>query len=386
MVCLNAKGKAPVKSSSCLTQSVFVLVATAAMGACVAQETPSLREAFASKFEVGTALSARQLLEPQEDVLALVAKQFSVVTPENVMKWAVIHPEPDRYDFTAADALVDFAEQHGQKVVGHTLVWHSQCPNWVFQDASGEEISREALIGRMKQHIETVVGRYKGRVMGWDVVNEAIEGDGSWRDSKWRRIIGDDYLELAFRFAHEADPSAELYYNDYSMTGPGKRRTVAALVQDFREQGVAIHGVGLQGHWGLDHPDEQELDDALKDYSALGLKVMITELDVNVLPRPGGRRGADVSERAERRAALDPYRDGLPDEVQRQLADRYALFFRMFEKHDQAITRVTFWGVHDGHSWHNNWPVRGRTAHSLLFDRELQPKPAFWSVIETAEQ
>lgn len=365
--------------------TLLVLVSLATP--CVAQQgEASLRKAFASRYDIGTALSRGQLLTPKEDVLALVAKQFSVVTPENVMKWEQIHPEPGVYDWEAADALIDFADKNGLKVVGHTLVWHSQCPAWVFEDENGAPISHDALVERMRDHIYTVVGRYKGRVMGWDVVNEAILEDGRRRDSKWRQILGDEFLELAFRFAHEADPDAELYYNDYSMTAPGKRDAVYEMVRDFQARDVPIHGVGLQGHWALEYPEMQEIDDALAAYQQLGVHLMITELDVNVLPRPGGRQGADVSERAARREALDPYRAGLPDDVQQQLADRYAQFFRLFNEYDDSITRVTFWGVDDGQSWHNNWPVPGRVAYSLVFDRQLQPKPAYWSILKTVEQ
>ncbi|MEQ8847301.1 endo-1,4-beta-xylanase [Botrimarina sp.] len=362
--------------------TMFVGVA----GSAAAQQTDSLRRAFSERFDIGTALAARQLVPPDRATLNLVAEQFSVVTPENVMKWSLIHPTPDRYDFVAADALVEFAADNGLKVVGHTLVWHSQCPRWVFQDERGDPISRDALIERMRDHIHTVVGRYRGRVQGWDVVNEAILDDGAWRDTPWRRLIGDDYLDLAFRFAHEADPDTELYYNDFSMTKPGKRRAATGLVERFRRAGVPIHGVGLQGHWGLDYPSEQEIDDALADYSKLGVHVMITELDIDVLPRPDEEQGADVGRGARRTDALDPYRDGLPESVQQTLADRYAACFRLFNRHADAITRVTFWGVDDGQTWHNNWPVPGRTAHSLIFDRQLRPKPAYQAILDTATE
>lgn len=352
----------------------------------MAEDAPSLRTAYEKNFDIGMAISAAQLEDPSRRALDLVRQQCSVVTAENAMKWDALHPQPGKYDFRHADMLVAFAEENDIKVIGHTLVWHSQCPDWVFKDEAGQPLGREALIERLRDHIQTVVGRYKGRVMGWDVVNEAIEDDGSWRDSKWRRQIGDDYLEVAFRLAHEADSDAELYYNDYSMTQPGKRKTVSEMVKTFQERGVPIHGVGLQGHWALDYPSEQEIDDSLSDYGKLGVKVMITELDMNVLPRPSNNQGADVSQRAALRAGMDPYREGLPPEVAQKQADRYAMFFRQFKKHDDAIGRVTFWGVDDGQSWHNNWPVRGRVAHSLLFDRNLAPKPAFWSVLKVAAE
>lgn len=368
-------------------QSLALVCLLAAAAPCPAEDSgPTLRDAFAGRFDVGTALSDWQLQDPDGAASRVAAAQFSAVTGENVMKWEKIHPEPGRYDFAAADALVDFAEAHGQKVIGHTLVWHSQCPDWVFEDDTGAPISREALLERLRDHIQTVAGRYKGRIHGWDVVNEAVNSDGSWRDSKWRQILGPDYLEIAFRLAHDADPDAELYYNDYSMTDAGKRDQVVEMVRDFKRRGVPIHGVGLQAHWALDYPSDAEISDALDAYAALGVGVMITELDVQVLPRPGQNRGANVGDRARMAEGLDPYKEGLPDEVQQQLADRYAGFFRHFVRHDNAVTRVTLWGVEDGQTWHNYWPIRGRTAHSLLFDRNVQPKPAYFAVLEVAEE
>lgn len=369
-----------------VTFPMALMLAASAATVARGQDPPSLCKAFAGRFDVGTAIGTEQITGPEADVLRLVAQQFSVVTGENLMKWQNIHPEPSLYDFGAADAMVEFAEANGLKVVGHTLVWHSQCPDWVFEDESGAPISREALVERLREHIHTVVGRYKGRVQGWDVVNEAINDDGSWRDTKWRQIIGPDYLELAFRFAHEADPDTELYYNDFSMTHPGKRDRVVEMVNDFRRRDVPIDGIGMQGHWGLDYPAHDEIEAAFDAYSGLGVKLMITELDIQVLPQPGGQRGADVNDRARHSESLDPYPDGLPEEVQQRLADRYAAVFRQFVQHDDAITRVTLWGVHDGQTWHNNWPVPGRTAHSLLLDRTLAPKPAYHAVIEVSKE
>lgn len=350
----------------------------------LAQTPGALRNAYRDHFDVGVALASDQLLTPKQPTLDLVAAQFSAVTPENAMKWGDLHPEPDRYDFAAADALVRFAEANKLQVTGHTLVWHSRTPDWVFQGEAGRPATREVVVARLRGHIDTVVGRYRGRVHGWDVVNEAILDDGAWRDSPWRRALGDDYLELAFRFAHDADPDARLYYNDYSMTNPGKRRATMALIERLRAAGVPIHGVGLQGHWRLDYPSEREIDAALADYARLGVDVMITELDIDVLPRPGKSEGADVTRLAARRPELDPYRNGLPADVQQKLAERYAAVFRLFLEHEEALTRVTLWGVDDGQTWHNNWPIPGRTAHSLLFDRELRPKPAYRAVLEAA--
>lgn len=346
------------------------------------QETATLKDAYQDAFLIGTALNRDQIIGKDPSVLALVKKQFNALTAENAMKWQFIHPEPDRYDFETADALVSFAQEQDMAVIGHTLVWQSQTPRWVFQDSSGGQADRELLLARMRDHIQTVAGRYKGRILGWDVVNEALNEEGEFRRSPWLRIIGEDYIDYAFRFAHEADPEAELYYNDYNMWYPGKVEGVVRLVKTLQSKGIPIHGIGLQGHWGLDYPDMDELEAAFRQFAATGMKIMITELDVDVLPQPSDYRGADISKNFELRQALNPYPEALPDSMQQVLADRYVDFFRLFYKYRAAVTRVTFWGVHDGHSWKNHFPVRGRTNYPLLFDRNLEPKPACRAVVE----
>ena len=218
--------------------------------------------------------------------------------------------------------------------------------------------------------IRTVVGRFRGRIRGWDVVNEALNDDGTLRRTPWLTILGEDYLAQAFRFAHEADPDAELYYNDYALENAAKRRGALELVRRLRAQGVPVTGVGLQGHNRMDWPTLAQQDSAIVAFAALGVRVMITELDIDVLPRPG-----------ESVADLNPYRAGLPDSVQRALAQRYVDLFTVYLRHAGDISRVTFWGVADGDSWLNNWPVPGRTNYPLLFDRQRRPKPAFDAVI-----
>ncbi len=349
----------------------------------LAAEHAALKEAFKDNFRVGTAISTPQILGDEPAALALVAQQFNTITPENLLKWQEVHPQPDEFNFDAADRFVEFGEKNGMFIVGHNLVWHSQTPAWVFKGDSAKPLDRETLLKRMQSHIQSVAGRFKGRINGWDVVNEAIEDDGALRKSKWQQIIGDDFIEKAFQFAHEADPKAELYYNDYNEWKPGKIKAIKKLVQKLKSKNIRIEGVGLQGHWGLDYPSTQEIESMFAEYGDLGVKLMVTELDLTVLPDPGLRGGADVARRAEMRKGLDPYRDGLPEDVQRRLAERYAAIFRIFVKHANKLDRVTFWGVHDGQSWHNNWPVRGRTDYPLLFDRQLHPKMAFDSVIQT---
>jgi endo-1,4-beta-xylanase len=299
----------------------------------------------------------------------------------------VVHPQPTTFDFSQSDAYVAFGEANGMFIVGHTLVWHSQVPRWVFEDADGKPLTRDALLARMRDHIHTVVGRYKGRIKGWDVVNEALNEDGTLRRSPWSTIIGDDFIAQAFRFAHEADPAAELYYNDYNLEVPAKRDGVVALVKKLKAEGVTIHAVGSQAHDKLDLPQSPALHDAsIAAIAAAGVKVNITELDVDVLPRATQNRTADVAVAARQQSGsnLNPYVAVLPDSVQQALTKRYADLFAVFLKHRDVIDRITFWGVGDGDSWLNNWPMRGRTNYPLLFDRQDSPKPAFDAVMRAA--
>ncbi len=350
---------------------------------------PSLRHAYADHFLIGVALNTRQVDGRDPNSARLAAQHFSSLTAENDMKWQSINPEPDHYNFTAADAYLDFAEKHRMEVIGHTLVWHSQTPRWVFQDAEGQPASREVLLERMRKHIETVAGRYKSRIKGWDVVNEAIADGGAdapvLRNSPWKRIIGDDFLDHAFRFAREADPDAELYYNDYGMFHREKRARTIQMLRGLLERGVPIDGVGMQGHYHLDSPAIAEIELAIQEFAALGLKVMITELDIDVLPSRGPVGNAEISRREDYADSINPYVNGFPDEMQQRLARRYADIMALYVKYRENITRVTFWGLHDGQTWLNGFPMRGRTNHPLLFDRKLQTKPAFQAVLDAAK-
>jgi endo-1,4-beta-xylanase len=352
-----------------------------------ATESPaSLKDAFAPMFRIGAALNAAQFSGEDERGAALVRAHFNTITPENVLKWERVHPQRDSFDFAAPDRYVAFGEKNGMFIVGHTLVWHQQTPGWVFRDASGGLVSRDTLLNRLRNHIGSVVGRYRGRVKGWDVVNEALNEDGTLRKTPWLEIIGEDYIALAFQFAHDADPDAELYYNDYSLENAPKRQGAVALIQRLQSQGIPVKAVGLQGHDKMGWPSVAQQDSTIAAFAELGVKVMITELDVDVLPAATQNRGADVGLRVEPQGSINPYPGGLPDSVQQALAKRYADLFRVYVKHRRDITRVTFWGVADGDSWLNNWPVRGRTSYPLLFDRAGRPKPAFDAVIEVARQ
>ena len=349
--------------------------------------SPPLKEAARGHFLVGAAINARQITGADRAGVALVETHFNTITPENDMKWEHIHPELNRYNFTIPDKFVEFGSSRGMWMVGHTLMWHAQTPAWVFQDADGKDVSREILMGRLVDHIRTVVGRYRGKVKGWDVVNEAIrDEDGLLRTEKpWYRILGEEGIFAAFAAAHEADPDAELYYNEYALENPVKRAGVLKLVQAIRARGLRIDGVGSQGHYGLIWPELSEVDASIKAFADAGFKVMITELDVTVLPRPTNYFGAEISKVFEEAPELDPCRTGLPDDVQAALAQRYAEYFSIFAKYPGAVTRVTLWGVTDRSSWLNGWPIRGRTDYALLFDRESRAKPAVPAIIKALQ-
>jgi len=303
------------------------------------------------------------------------------------MKPDALQPREGEFTFERADRLLQIAKETGAEVVGHALVWHAQTPRWFFQGADGQPVTREVALQRMRTHIKTVVGRYKGRVREWDVVNEAInDGPGLLRPSPWQRAIGDDFIAEAFRAAHEADPDAILVYNDYNIELDYKRPKAVELLKKLLAEKVPIHAVGIQAHWRMDLPLDQA-EKAIQEFSALGLKVKFTELDIGVLPTR--YQGADISrvERMtpEQEAVMNPYTKGLPPEVAIQHGERYRQAFELFLKHRDKITRVTLWGVHDGASWLNGFPIRGRTEYALLFDRELKPKPAFFAVQKAAQ-
>ncbi len=347
---------------------------------------PQLKDVFANDFLIGAALNDDTVSGKDPRAAAIARKQFNSITSENEMKWMHIHPEPDKYDFTASDRFVRFGVKNNMFIVGHTLVWHWQTPRWVFEGKNGNDADRETLLKRMKEHIFTVMRHYKGKVKGWDVVNEAIDDDGSIRKTKWSQIIGEDFIAKAFEYAHEADPNAELYYNDFTLDEPAKRKACVKLVKELQAKGLRIDGVGIQGHWALDYPQTKDVEDFFNAMKALGVKVMITELDIDVLPKAMQHRGADLAQRAELRKELNPYINGLPDAMQKKLTQRYSEFFSLFVKNSDVVKRVTLWGVSDKTSWLNKFPVRGRTNYPLLFDRNYQPKPAFFAVVKTADE
>jgi len=333
-----------------------------------------LKDIFADSFHIGVAVNAWQVNSSDEKVASLIANQFNSLSPENGLKWERVHPEPDRYDFKFGDDYVALGEKIGAFTVGHCLVWHQQTPKWVFQAENNEPLDKETLISRMEDHIEKVAGRYKGKIHGWDVVNEAFNEDGTYRESNWYKIAGNDFMKAAFRKAHEVDPDAELYYNDYNVWKASKRQGILQFAKEMVAEGIRVDAIGMQGHYQLDSPTLDEIEQGIIDIHEAGFKVMITELDVDVLPRPQRAEGADLNMNFANSAEYNPYKDGISPEGEAKLAARYAEIFALYEKHKDKITRVTFWGLGDGSSWLNNFPVRGRTNYPLLFDRNLEPK------------
>ncbi|GAB4022176.1 endo-1,4-beta-xylanase [Spirosoma koreense] len=363
------------KSITSLSTALLLLAsATTEHGSAMAQTIPSLKDKFKKDFLIGTALNNAQIDERDPQTTAFIERQFNAATPENVMKAGPIHPAWDTYNFEMADKLVEFGRKHNIRINGHTLIWHSQLPLFVRGIHSQDSIRTF-----FTNHIKTVAGRYDGKVFSWDVVNEALNEDGTLRKSVFLQYLGDDYITEAFRLAQQSSPKSELYYNDYNNEQPAKRAGCINLIKKVQAAGVRIDGVGIQGHWHVGKIPLADIEESINQYAALGLKVMFTELDIEVLPR--NFQGADVGQRMVANEQSNPYAAGLPDSVQQQLAADYEALFRLFLKHKDKISRVTFWGVNDGDSWLNNWPIRGRTSYPLLFDRNNQPKPAFGKVI-----
>ena len=370
-------------------------------GAAFAANEKPLKEVYSSDFKIGAAVSDGYILnmkaEKSRKAIALLHRDFNCVTSENLMKPASLRPAPGEFNFERSDEFVKLAIKLNLEVVGHVLVWHSQTPDWFFENEDGSTVSREELIQRMREHIHKVVKRYKGHVKYWDVVNEAVDvrwvddPDGSgkkipqgfFRESKWQQIIGDDFIELAFKFAHEADPQAILIYNDYSMTDPVKVDFVVKnIVRPLKKKGVRIDAVGMQGHWHVDSPSLEQIEESIEKLAAAKVQVHITELDLSVLPSAYGYTGADIGRRFELKDELNPYKEGAPADVLKKQAERYRAVFDLFVEHRRDIERVTFWGISDGDSWKNNFPVWGRTDYPLLFDRNFEPKPVYEALVK----
>lgn len=339
-------------------------------------ESSSLKNAFQNDFLIGAALGTEHILEKNQKADALIKREFNSITPENIMKAEVIHPEANKYDFNLSDKFVAYGQKNNMYVVGHTLIWHSQLPAFVNKISTADSLRMF-----MKEHINTVAGRYSGKLNSWDVVNEALNEDGTLRESLFYKLLGENYIKEAFDLAAKADPQAALYYNDYNIEQPAKRKGAIALIKKLQASGTKIDGVGIQGHWSINDNNLKEVEDAIVEFSALGIKVAFTELDYTVLPNPWDLKGAEVNQNFEGNPAMNMYTESLPDSVQTQLAKRYEDLFRLFLKHKDKISRVTFWGVNDGHSWLNGWPIKNRTNYPLFFDRAYQPKKAYDAVL-----
>lgn len=368
------------------TKSFLLLASVLMLNSCTKiykkpEPVITVKDAYKENFYIGTALSQSQIEETNPMVTALISKEFNSITPENIMKSMFTHPEKDRYDFGLSDKYVAFGEKNKMFVHGHTLIWHSQLAPWMSKIKDSTEMSE-----MMTNHISTIVSRYKGRINSWDVVNEALNEDGTLRKSVFLSSYGKDYLSLAFKLAANADPKTDLYYNDYNLCNAKKRNGAIELIKNIQKKGVKIDGVGEQGHWNLNTPTLEEIEKTILDFSALGIKVAITELDITVLPSPWDVVGADVNQRSAANEKMNPYPKELPEAVQNQLAERYEAIFKLFLKHEDKISRVTLWGVNDGQTWLNDWPIRGRTNYPLLFDREFKAKKAYSSILNLKQK
>ena len=362
-----------------LSCSMLVGFASAA-GAQTQPSLPSMREAFQKDFLIGVCLTGDPEKAYKPNELALIESQFSEVTPENCMKPGKIHPAEDRWNFGPADALVAYAQSHNMVVYGHTLCWHIDAPKWFFRGDDGQPASRDVILGRLKSHITTLVQHFKGKVRGWDVVNEAISDKPNEflrPTNPWVKYVGDDYVVKAYQFAHEADPDMELQYNDYDIEFPQKRAKAVKLIQQLQAV-VPLKSVGIQGHWQTSKVPFQDIEDTITTFEKMGLKVAITELDLDALPRKVS--GADLTR--DEKGSADPMQ--VTPEILQTQAERYEQLFRLFLKHKQSIIRVGFWGIDDAHSWLDNWPMK-RVNAALPFDRQAQPKPAFYGILKAAQ-
>lgn len=349
----------------------------------------NLKTAYSDAFKIGAALNPWVVNGRDSLAQKIVIEQCNTITAENVMKAGPINPEPGVYNFGPADDFVNFGKEHDMFIVAHTLIWHNQTPEWFFKDQEGKPRTPGEVAERLREHIEVIAGRYAGKVDAWDVLNEVIDNDGSYRPTTWVNGIGsgDELARLSFKYASEYSPNTELYYNDFNAWRPDKRDGIARMVRMLQKEGIRIDGIGIQAHWGLNFPKNEYIEAAIDTFAALGVKVMITELDIDVLPltKEGQVIGRSLQEPQfqleEFEEFLDPYKDGLPEEVQKQLADRYEEIFRIFYDKRDKIDRVTLWGVHDAFTWKNGYPIPRRTNYPLLFDRERKPKPAFDAVL-----
>lgn len=376
-----------------MNKRIILIGITALLGVSTAMSTETLKEAYKDAFMIGCAVNDSIVSGADKASQEIVIQQFNSLTLENSMKAEIVNPTRGVFNFRAADAFVEFGEKNNMFIIGHTLIWHNQIPSWFFKDEEGNPNTPDEQIERMRSHIEIVAGRYAGRVDAWDVVNEVINDDGSYRPTMWVQAVGDgdEMVKSAFKFAAKYAPDTELYYSDFNAWRPAKRAGIVSMVKMLQAEGIRIDGICIEAHWGLNFPKNEYIEQAIDAFAALGVKVMFTEMDVDVLPltREGQIIGASMTDdqfqQEEFKEYLDPYRNGLPDDVQKQLAERYAELFEIFYKKRDKIDRVTLWGLHDGISWKNDYPVPNRTNYALLYDRNRKPKLAFDAVLKVPE-
>lgn len=364
-----------------MNKFLVALYSAMTLTACSQQqavETKGLKDAFEGKFLMGAAINVEQSSGRDIKSDSILFAHFNSIVAENCMKCEAIHPKENRFFWDDADQFVKLGEDHNMTIIGHCLIWHSQCAPWFFVDEAGNEVSAEVLKDRIQKHIYTIVGRYKGRIKGWDVVNEAILDDGSYRNTPFYRIMGEEFIPWAFQCAHDADPDCELYLNDYSMAKPEKRDAYVRLAKQLREKGLRIDAIGIQAHAGMDYPELDEMEKTIQAFIGAGFDVQFTELDINALPNvfENGNENAAVEEHFDYEVRMNPYVQGIPDSVQQVWNTRMQGMIDLALKYNEHFKRVCVWGVTDQQSWLNDWPMPGRTNYPLLFDRNYQMKSA----------
>lgn len=365
-----------------LINSGLVAATCPTAGRLWAEVRTGLKETFKDRFLIGTALNADVAAGKYPDLTEIVKRNFSSISPENALKWESLRTAEGEWKWADADQFVAFGQAHKIHSVGHCLAWHSQIPDAVFKNANGKYIKPAQLRKKMTEHITTLVSRYKGKLADWDVVNEAVGDDNVMRKSHYYKILGEDFIDLAFNLAHEVDPSAHLLYNDYNIEKDGKREAALALLGRLKKRGVPVQGVGIQGHIAMDGPSIADIEKSIEAYAKLGLRVHFTELDIDVLSREWDSPTADIATRFDYTPERDPYKNGMTKERNDQLSARYEALFKLFTKHQDKIDRVTFWGISDDMTWLNDFPIKGRTNHPLLFDRTHQPKDVYFRLLQ----
>lgn len=338
----------------------------------------SLKNAVGSRFKIGVGVSHLVLRNPED--VALIRRHFQILTPENCMKPQGIHPEEDRWNFERTDRFAEFVRQNELEMVGHCLVWakDDRTDEWMMKEG-GKPVSREKLLQRIESHVKTVVDRYADVATHWDVVNEAIgdSQDGLLRDSVYSRTAGMDFIVTAFKTARASDPGALLIYNDYNGHKPDKRVKLIEFLSKLKDAGAPVDAYGMQGHFELGDNSLAELRETFDELRKLNIKVVVSELDIDVIKR--GRWWAEDGKYRDELKTFNPYEDGIPPEIEAQMVDQYVKLFELFDDYSDTIARVSFWNLHDGQSWLNNFPWK-RVNYPLLFDRNRQPKPSFDAV------